>query len=118
MPFPLSQEPSLSGVGMAAVSTRTMDVLNFVGVVDVPSIVSVVSERFQFYQHIHHPSVTGMTQFLTSTLPRSMFTPVSGRPGDDVHPLIFAYVPMSLIIGYDVCRFGQCKTSNTVCWAV
>lgn len=78
IPFPctLSQEPSLSGVGMATLSTRTMDVLNFVGVVGVPTIVSVVDERFQFYQHIHYPSVAGATQFLTSTLPRSIFTAV------------------------------------------
>ena len=62
---------------MATLSTRTMDVLNFVGVVDVPTIVSVVDERFQFYQHIHYPSVTGVTQFLMSTLPRSIFTAVS-----------------------------------------
>ena len=84
----LSQEPSLSGVGMATLSTRTMDVLDFVGVVDVPAIVSVVDEHFYYYRHIYYPSVTGVTQFLTDTLPKSTFTAVSGAVGATLLPLL------------------------------
>lgn len=74
---PHSQDPALSEVGMATLSTQSMDVFDFVGVVEVPAIVSVVDEHFYYYQHIYHPSVTGVTRFLTATLLRSaLFTTV------------------------------------------
>lgn len=65
-----------------------MDVLDFVGVVDVPAIVSVVDEHFYYYRHIYYPSVTGVTQFLTATLPKSTFTAVSGAVGTTLLPLL------------------------------
>ena len=83
------QDPLVSRVGMATLSTRTMDVFDFVGVVEVPAIVSVVDEHFHYYPHIYHPSVTGVTQFLTATLLKStLFISVCGTTETSVFQLL------------------------------
>lgn len=74
---------------MATLSTRSMDVFDFVGVVEVPTIVSVVDEHFYYYPHVYHPSVTGVTHFLTASLLKSaLFTTVCVTMGGIVFKLL------------------------------